>query len=231
MNPRTRQFLAKSIPNETLLDGGAAKCKALDQRHMAELEQRLGGTRAVRGFAKSIGAGVTRFMEADWAATDHALYYVSFYAGLADRWEWNEITQLNRTSRFGLTQRLLLTSGGEDFEWSTGRQAAESLLRIAREYIGKGTRHEGKRAFVASWGTATARFTIRNDDRISAAVTTYDPDEPDLDLTDQMIFEQAYGELEVSLGRSPSLQYQSPRPSWMPAFEWDPPLPSPEAND
>lgn len=231
MDPRTREFIAKSRPNETLLDAGAAKCKALDQRHMAEVERSLGGTRAVRVFAKSAGAGVTQFMEADWVATDQALYYVSFYAGVADRWEWNEITRLSRKSHRGPTQRLWVTARGEDFKWSIGRLAAESLLRIATTHVGKGPRREGERTFTAAWGSATARFTLLEGDRIEAAVTTYSPDEPDLDSMDQAIFEQAYGELEVSLGRSPSMQYQSPRPGWMPVFKWEPPLPTPRVGD
>lgn len=45
-------------------------------------------------------------------------------------------------------------------------------------------------------------------------------------LTTAMLAEQALGELELRLGRQPSMQYHDPRPEWMPDFAWDPPLAS-----
>lgn len=46
-----------------------------------------------------------------------------------------------------------------------------------------------------------------------------------LDNTYEMIIDQAFGELRVSLGLSPVVAYKWPRPIWMPKFQWDPPLP------
>jgi hypothetical protein len=40
-----------------------------------------------------------------------------------------------------------------------------------------------------------------------------------------MITDQAFGELRVSLGLEPKVGYEWPRPIWMPEFHWDPPLP------
>jgi hypothetical protein len=52
-----------------------------------------------------------------------------------------------------------------------------------------------------------------------------DPAVPD-DITWDIIVEQELGELEVALGRKPSLQYKWPRPEFIPEAVWDPRLPT-----
>ena len=39
-----------------------------------------------------------------------------------------------------------------------------------------------------------------------------------------ILVEQALGELAVALGQPPNTRYEWPRPTWMPEFEWTPPL-------
>jgi hypothetical protein len=127
--------VARISPEETVLDGGAAKCKALDKLRMRELEASLGGTRGVREYTKTTGAGA-RFLEADWVATEHALYYVSHHAG-GTRWAWKDIGSLEDVGRGGLSTRCVrLTAGRETYDLLMGRMSTQALLAIGRRYMG-----------------------------------------------------------------------------------------------
>jgi len=90
IHPLTIAFLSEMSPTERILAGGPARCKELDVARMEFLEAQLGGTAAVYQFAKSVGASGFNFLAADWVVTNKALYYVSYYPRLADRWPWTE---------------------------------------------------------------------------------------------------------------------------------------------
>lgn len=85
-------------------------------------------------------------------------------------------------------------------------------------------RAEGRLFEVSFASGAAARFTLADDGTISAQRLGEWSDTP----SETMLFEQAYGELEASLGRTPVLQHADPRPVWMGDFTWAPPLPRPE---
>lgn len=134
MNPRTAALMRENAPSERVLDGAPAKCKVLDRRLLYALERDLGGTQGVRAYARSTGGGVN-FLEADWVATDQAVYYLSYYVGSVYRWPWEEIAamSLSRKGRLVPTQIVQLAVHGEVFEMSTARSSAAALIDIWRQ--------------------------------------------------------------------------------------------------
>ena len=81
-------------------------------------------------------------------------------------------------------------------------------------------RAEGRLYEVSLGAGKGARFVLAED----GAITAYKTGEWSDDLSEQKVFEQIWGDLEVSLGRSPSVQHAEPRPAWMPEVVWTPPL-------
>lgn len=121
----------------------------------------------------------------------------------------------------GPTWLKLLTTNGSDYTIDFGR-TARGLAEVVVDHY----RQEAKRRrrLHVSWGNGGATFVVGPDGpREKVLSWTYD-EGADEDVTTSMLAEQALGELEIRLGGSPSLQYEDPRPSWMPAFVWDPPL-------
>ena len=100
------------------------------------------------------------------------------------------------------------------------REHASGALREQAERW----RAEGRLFEVSFASGAAARFTMDDDGTISAQQLGEWSDTP----SETMLFEQAYGELEASLGRPATLQHADPRPAWMGDFTWAPPLPLPE---
>jgi hypothetical protein len=99
------------------------------------------------------------------------------------------------------------------------REHASGALREQAERW----RAEGRLFEVSFASGAAARFTLADDGTISAQQLGEWSDS----ASETMLFEQAYGELEASLGRTPELQHADPRPAWMGDFTWSPALPSP----
>lgn len=130
---KSLRLIAEHGESGKVLDGGPAKCKAIDRQTFEQLEMRLGGVAGVRRYAKSTGSGIGTFMEADWVATDHALYYVNFNAGSTVRWGWEDIKDLSVTGSgmLGATKRVTVDNGMSPVEMSMGKVAAKSLLSIA----------------------------------------------------------------------------------------------------
>jgi hypothetical protein len=121
-----------------------------------------------------------------------------------------------------------VTLAGRRFDYKFARPRphfADALREHATEAIRARAdrwRAEG-RLYEASFGPEKgARFVLAEDGTVTARQTGEWSDDP----SEQMLFEQTWGDLEVSLGRSPSLQHAEPRPAWMPEPDWTPPLPA-----
>ncbi len=88
---------------------------------------------------------------------------------------------------------------------------------------------EERRQVHVSWGDRAGATFLVLPEGSGENVASWALDEGvEESVTTSMLLEQALGELEVSLGRQPSLQYSDPRPGWMPEFDWEPPLTMPE---
>lgn len=134
LNRKTMAVLSASLISESVLDGGPAKSKQFDRHAFNALEQHFGGVQGVRRYAKSRGCGAGTFMEAEWVATDQAIYYVHFNAGLSRRWPWEEIEQVIDVASggIGLTRRIELRTADETVGISLSRRSAHSLIEIAK---------------------------------------------------------------------------------------------------
>lgn len=117
-----------SPDDRRVIDGGAAKCKVLDHQADAHFSQHYTADerRSVRREHR------LQVLEADWVATDAALYYVTPAVKAVWRRSWSEvrsITMVKQRRRFA-TLRVEDRHGGS-FDWSLGRAAAANLLAIA----------------------------------------------------------------------------------------------------
>jgi hypothetical protein len=121
----------------------------------------------------------------------------------------------------GPTWLELNTLAGTSYLIDFGRSArgvSDTVVDHYREHA------RTRRRVHVAWGSGGATFLlIPSATGEQVAYWKLDPGTTD-DMNTSMLTEQALGELEVSLGRSPSLQYASERPSWMGEFMWEPPL-------
>ncbi|MCL6538392.1 MAG: hypothetical protein K6T28_07395 [Acidothermus sp.] len=143
IHPLTIAFLSEISPTERILAGGPARCKELDVARMEFLEAQLGGTAAVYQFAKSVGAHGFSFLAADWVVTNKALYYVSYYPRLADRWPWTEKVSVysGGTAGRGLGQ-VVLEHGNQRFVFQVPLLDADLFVGAAHlgaRYLGEGS--------------------------------------------------------------------------------------------
>lgn len=133
LRPQTKRIIADLDPGEGILDGGPARSKALDRRAFERLEGHFGGVTGVRHYAKSRGVGAATFMDAEWVATDNALYYVHFNAGTKYRWPWADIQQLVACrGALPWTKRLTLRTEIETVDVAVSRRAAVFLVSLSQ---------------------------------------------------------------------------------------------------
>lgn len=152
----------------------------------------------------------------DCIATNRALYIVAKGGGTL-RVPYNTIRQTGG----GPTWLSLVTVSGSEYHVDFGRSARGVSDVVVEQYRGQAQR---RRRVHVSWGNGGATFLVGPEGAGECILGwTYD-DGVDDDLTNSMLVEQALGELETRLGRSPSMQYEDPRPGWMGTFDWDPPL-------
>jgi hypothetical protein len=83
----TLAFLNRNFPNETPLAGGAAKVKELDREFLDRYISQVG-----ESMAKRQGLNL---LEADWVATEEALYYISPRDGQGFRYPWSDIALIS----------------------------------------------------------------------------------------------------------------------------------------
>ena len=107
-------------PGETVLGRGVAKCTALDkeilERHVSSLGR----------------SGGMRLLEADWVATDAALYYVTPRTGSVLRWPWDQIVSVAKGRRGLLTAGVdIRFTNGSVMTWKLAGTSAAELSAIA----------------------------------------------------------------------------------------------------
>jgi hypothetical protein len=83
----TIAFLNRNFPDETPLAGGAANVKELDRDLLDRYISQVG-----ESVAKRQGLNL---LEADWVATEEALYYISPRVGQGFRYPWTDIAQIS----------------------------------------------------------------------------------------------------------------------------------------
>jgi hypothetical protein len=87
MQEETIAFLTRNFPSETPLAGGAAKVKELDREFLDRYVSQVG-----ESVAKRQGLNL---LEADWVATEEALYYISPRVGQGFRYPWTDIAEIS----------------------------------------------------------------------------------------------------------------------------------------
>jgi hypothetical protein len=158
-----------------------------------------------------------RGQRVDCIATNRALYLVARGGGTL-RLPYNTI----RATQGGPTWIGVTTLTGSQYNVDFGRSARGVGDVVVQHYRAEAQR---RRHVHVSWSGGGARFLVVPEGPLEK-VASWDLDEgTDDDVTTSMLVEQALGELEVSLGQAPTLQYSDPRPGWMPDFIWKPPLP------
>lgn len=151
----------------------------------------------------------------DCIATNRALYMVP-KGGAALRIPYTTIRQTGG----GPTWLSFVTLSGSEYHVDFGR-TARGVSDVVVDHYRRVA--EKRRRFHVDWGNGGVSFLVgphRGDGILS---WSYDEGVED-NMNVSMLMEQALGELEVSLGLPPSMQYKHPRPEWMPNFVWDPPL-------
>ena len=133
-NSRAVPVVRNQCQSETSLDAGVAQCRWLDKVLRKRLEADS-GVRLPWFRARALAS------EAEWVATDVALYYVWPDVEQLVRVEWSEIEtlSLSRASRIapvrgGKVRHIRArTRNGASFEIQTGSLSAESVRQIASE--------------------------------------------------------------------------------------------------
>jgi|GEM_PF-4251025 hypothetical protein len=110
--------VSENYPEEEAEAGGPARCKEIDKEALTFYER--------QGGRPSMNLGL---LEADWVATDKALYYVNYRVNFLRRIQWDSITSVKVSSNFGASRKLTIVSrGGKSQKWGVGRLASEDLL-------------------------------------------------------------------------------------------------------
>ncbi len=109
------------LPSEVPLDGGSAKCRALDSEILDAHMERHGRS------------GGLNLLEADWIATNLALYYVTPRVGSVREWSWNEIRRIKKVGGgfFTGTIQIDLVSGSS-MRWKLAKSAVAIVSDASR---------------------------------------------------------------------------------------------------
>jgi len=119
------EVIKKSHGVEVFLSGAVAKCREIDEK-AADHYERLGGR---------YNRHTLNILEADWVATNFALYYVNFMVDFFQRTEWDSIASL-RLGRpyFNFRKVYISFTDGTSQKWTVGRINGEVLLEIFNKY-------------------------------------------------------------------------------------------------
>jgi hypothetical protein len=130
---QTLELLEAHCPDDQVIDGGSAKCKEMDKI-------------ALETYVNAYGRpqGGVNFLEADWVATDNALYYITPRAGWNWSSKWDEIASvaLGKKSLLMPTQRVHVSARYpgqvppvQTHDWQLSKTAAQLLVNIAAQRI------------------------------------------------------------------------------------------------
>ncbi len=117
--------------NENPLAGGAAKAKEVDKKVLDVWIDQI-GMATIRQF------GVNA-LEADWIATNNALFYVTPRAESVVTFSWSMIAEIKvkKQGPASTTFNIRLKSERKPFEMKTGRTSGERLLDLWRTFSGE----------------------------------------------------------------------------------------------
>ena len=123
--------LRSTFPNvhHVVIDGGPAKCAAIDQMFVARYQERFGPA----GLKKKRQSSI----QSDWVATDQGLYYVS--PDMFDMWLrlWTEAHFLASRQKRTYSELRIEDREGHAFEFQLGTTAVANILTIAHRYGGQ----------------------------------------------------------------------------------------------
>jgi hypothetical protein len=114
-----------------VIDGGAAKCPLLEELALSRFQRKY-GRRGMHDANRHYGL---TFLEADWAATDWGLFYITPAAGFVWMRRWQDVTlSVDRRRRKSTKVRIVDGAGGH-WVWVLEPAAAANLITIARHYL------------------------------------------------------------------------------------------------
>lgn len=109
-------------PPEVAIAGGSAKCRALDVEIVDAHIQRHGRS------------GGMNLLEADWAATSHALYYLTPRANSIRRWGWDEVRQIEKVGGGLVTNTIQIDLvSGSPMRWKMAKSAVARVVEVYRQ--------------------------------------------------------------------------------------------------
>jgi hypothetical protein len=120
----TIAFLKRNFPSETPLAGGAARAKELD-RELLDLHISQVG----ESVAKRQGLNL---LEADWVATEEALYYISPRVAQGYRYPWTDIAQISIIKKRWRFATLAIQLPQQVVTLKAGLTSATILTRLYR---------------------------------------------------------------------------------------------------
>jgi hypothetical protein len=120
----TLAFLATKYPREKPLAGGAAKVRKLDRQFLDYYISQV-GDRAARRQGLNL-------LEADWVATEEALYYVSPRVKQACRYRWTEIVSVEMIKQRWRSAAVAIRLPNEVVTLKAGRTSATILTKLYR---------------------------------------------------------------------------------------------------
>lgn len=144
--PESINLLRQMYPDEELIVGAAGKCRALDEQALEDSTRRLGDAGAMR-LAAQQGRWAT-FLEADWIASDKALYYVTPGPESVFRWPWEAVSRVEpgRKKRLYVlgprvlqVVRIQFAAGSvpDQIEVEIGQSSAQNLLAVWSHFRAK----------------------------------------------------------------------------------------------
>lgn len=142
INPLTMQFLNNGRTEPVaVIDGGPAKCEALDRGYLVSLSGILPGREMEVVKANAAGTGAPRGseFEADWVATSEGLHYVHFYMGGATVAPWDSVVgaSIAKRSIFAPTATVRVEfTENEAWLLQVGKRAAASLVSVVGSRCG-----------------------------------------------------------------------------------------------
>ena len=138
LTPAALFQLGRLQNGEHIIDGAPARCRELDERNMASLEEAAGGTAGARLWAKQHGVFPLNLLEADLVVTNRALCYVAYHLQLATIAEWEVLSGVETTKPklFSATGPLTIvyrTGRRQDFQVSRG--AVKPIARHVLQHL------------------------------------------------------------------------------------------------
>lgn len=128
----TLAFLSRNYPRERPLAGGAAKVKELDRQFLDRYISQVGEREARR-------QGLF-LLEADWVATEEALYYISPRVGQGCRYPWEDIASISIVKKRWRSATVAIQLPQQVVTLKAGQTSATILTKLYRAKAAEMTR-------------------------------------------------------------------------------------------